>query len=176
MSSATSACNTVALPPAAVGPALPYLEELALENCALGDTVPVVVVSDGGADKRTAEPLLPLLARLFPSVRTLDLSYNALTSAGITPDALATLVLADPPLPSQPEDADADDGGLAEPCDARRFFAPDRARNAQQADLTAPGCGLAVLWRHGGRARQRRAQDGRRWRARRSRAALAGVK
>ena len=107
------------LPAAAVlalGPALPYLEELSLENCALGDSVPVFssspspASSESTAEKRVSEPLLPLLARLFPSVRTLDLSYNALTSACLSPppspspasptasspSALESLLLADP--------------------------------------------------------------------------------
>ena len=35
-----------------------------------------------------------LLARLFPSLRSLDLSYNMLTSAALTRDALAELILA----------------------------------------------------------------------------------
>ncbi|KAM5539221.1 hypothetical protein V8D89_007094 [Ganoderma adspersum] len=90
----------------ALGPALPYLEELSLENCALGDTVPVFSSpasssssssdSTSLAEKRTSEPLLPLLARLFPSVRTLDLSYNALTSACLSSPSLDSLLFADP--------------------------------------------------------------------------------
>ncbi|KAI1786460.1 hypothetical protein LXA43DRAFT_952578 [Ganoderma leucocontextum] len=78
--------------PSALGPALPYLEELSLENCALGDTVPVF--SADSAEKRTSEPIIPLLALLFPSVRTLDLSYNALTSACLP--SLGQLLFADP--------------------------------------------------------------------------------
>ncbi|KAI0649550.1 hypothetical protein C8Q79DRAFT_951122 [Trametes meyenii] len=79
---------------------LPWLEELSLENCNLSDTVPVAHASEGGADDFTArmsEPLLPLLARLFPTLRTLDLSYNALTAAALTKDALSTLIFAEPP-------------------------------------------------------------------------------
>lgn len=84
------------------GVCLPWLEELSLENCNLGDTVPVTRAGEDGADEfapgqRASEPLLPLLAKLFPSVRTLDLSYNALTSAALTKDALSALILADPP-------------------------------------------------------------------------------
>ncbi|RPD53109.1 hypothetical protein L227DRAFT_596442 [Lentinus tigrinus ALCF2SS1-6] len=86
------------------GICLPYLEELSLENCNLGDTVPVAHVGEAGGDEfapqRTNEPLLPLLAKLFPSVRTLDLSYNALTSAALTKAALASLIFAeDTPTP-----------------------------------------------------------------------------
>ena len=79
-------------------PALPYLEELSLENCNLGDSVAVEVVEAAG--HRASEPLLPLLARLFPSVRTLDLSYNALSSAALSHDALAGLIFASAPGPA----------------------------------------------------------------------------
>lgn len=73
---------------------LPKLEELRLENCKLGDTVPV---SLSGGTERTSEPLLPMLAALFPGLRTLDLSYNALTSAALTEDALAQVIIGSPP-------------------------------------------------------------------------------
>ncbi|EIW57151.1 L domain-like protein [Trametes versicolor FP-101664 SS1] len=89
------------LPAAAeAGLCLPWLEELSLENCNLPDNVPVSRAGEDGADdfgQRTNEPLLPLLAKLFPSVRTLDLSYNALTSAALGKDALSALILADTP-------------------------------------------------------------------------------
>ncbi|KAI0706998.1 hypothetical protein C8Q76DRAFT_816931 [Earliella scabrosa] len=80
------------------GLTLPYLEELSLENCNLGDSVPVTHVGEGVDEfalPRTNEPLLPLLAKLFPSVRNLNLSYNALTSAALSKEALAALVFAD---------------------------------------------------------------------------------
>ncbi|KAI0671315.1 hypothetical protein C8Q78DRAFT_1028265 [Trametes maxima] len=86
--------------PAVQGMHLPWLEELSLENCNLGDAIPVAHASEGGTDDfcaRTSEPLLPLLARLFPTLRTLDLSYNALTAAALTMDALSTLIFAEPP-------------------------------------------------------------------------------
>ncbi|KAI0819277.1 hypothetical protein BC628DRAFT_1342318 [Trametes gibbosa] len=100
--------------PAAVesGLCLPWLEELSLENCNLGDTVPVSHEGGSGSGddftQRTNEPLLPLLARLFPTVRTLDLSYNGLTSEALTEEALSTLILSDPPAPSTGDD-DEDD-------------------------------------------------------------------
>ncbi|CDO71798.1 hypothetical protein BN946_scf184939.g22 [Trametes cinnabarina] len=83
---------------------LPLLEELSFENCNLGDSIPVSRVGDD-VTQRTSEPLLPLLARLFPSLRTLDLSYNALTSAALTKDALSALILAD--------SVGTDEGGVA---------------------------------------------------------------
>lgn len=43
---------------------------------------------------RTSEQLLPLLAKLFPSLRMLDVSYNALTSAALSQDALSSIILA----------------------------------------------------------------------------------
>ncbi|KAG1743461.1 hypothetical protein EDB19DRAFT_1698660 [Suillus lakei] len=43
---------------------------------------------------RSNDTLLPLLTRLFPSLRTLDLSYNALTSASLQQDVLSSLILA----------------------------------------------------------------------------------
>lgn len=86
------------LPADADGPFLPQLEELSLENCNLSDKVTVLRMQqdDSATPQRTSEDILPLIARLFPSVRTLDLSYNGLTSASISPNALAQLILADP--------------------------------------------------------------------------------
>ncbi|KAH9921234.1 uncharacterized protein BXZ73DRAFT_51975 [Epithele typhae] len=85
-----------ALPAAlAGGGALPYLEELSFANCNLPEAVPVARVDAGSETApRVAEPLLPLLARLFPSVRTLDLSYNQLSSAALTKEALSALIFA----------------------------------------------------------------------------------
>ncbi|KAH9949922.1 L domain-like protein [Amylocystis lapponica] len=73
--------------------------ELTMDGCNLGDTVPVAHTNpvDNTADfstLRTSEPLLPLLARLFPSLRSLDLSYNVLTSAALSQEALSALILA----------------------------------------------------------------------------------
>lgn len=81
------------------GPFLPSLEELSLEGCNLPDAVPIShgENSDEFGSPRRTEPLLSLLARLFPSVRTLDLSYNMLTSAVLTRDSLSHLILASPP-------------------------------------------------------------------------------
>ena len=97
------------LPADADCPFLPCLEELSLEGCNLPDAVPIAHGDNGdefGSPRRT-EPLLSLLARLFPSVRTLDLSYNMLTSAALTRDALSQLILASPP-----EDATGNRRGL----------------------------------------------------------------
>ena len=61
---------------------LPNLDELRLDNCNLGNSVQTT--SDGGSS--TKEPLIESIGNLFPSLGTLDLSYNALTSlTGIVP-------------------------------------------------------------------------------------------
>ena len=61
---------------------LPNLDELRLDNCNLGNSVQTT--SDGGPSSK--EPLIELIGNLFPSLGTLDLSYNALTSlTGIVP-------------------------------------------------------------------------------------------
>lgn len=72
---------------------LPRLEKLSLEGCRLGDNVPVIHPQT--PTTRTSEPILSLLARLFPSVRILDLSDNDLTSAALTESGLARILLAD---------------------------------------------------------------------------------
>jgi Leucine-rich repeat (LRR) protein len=48
---------------------------------------------------RTSELILPLLIDLFPSIRTLDLSYNALSSSsiGLSSLILSTAVASSPP-------------------------------------------------------------------------------
>ncbi|KAF9450048.1 L domain-like protein [Macrolepiota fuliginosa MF-IS2] len=92
---------------------LPCLEELDLEGCNLSDTVhvlradapsPTVPPSSPPANARTTEPLLPLLATLFPGLRTLNLSYNGLTSAAVVQECLSTLIL------SSPVDSTREDG------------------------------------------------------------------
>lgn len=90
---------TFSLPADVNGAFLPCLEELSLEGCNLPDAVPISHGENGDefGSPRRAEPLLSLLARLFPSVRTLDLSYNTLTSAALTRDSLSFLILASPP-------------------------------------------------------------------------------
>ncbi|KAH9483257.1 hypothetical protein JR316_0005361 [Psilocybe cubensis] len=81
---------------------LPNLEELDLEGCNLNDLVPVHRA--GGSDASTGtsspprinEPIIPTLSKLFPSLRTLNLSYNGLTNASLTSPALMELILASP--------------------------------------------------------------------------------
>lgn len=82
---------------------LPSLEELNLEGCGLADLVPVSQSSDllsetpaSPSPTRTNEPLLALLSKLFPSLRTLNLAYNALTSSALTTEALTALILSSP--------------------------------------------------------------------------------
>ncbi|OCH86470.1 hypothetical protein OBBRIDRAFT_761256 [Obba rivulosa] len=85
------------LPDSIRGPFLPCLEELSLENCNLGDIVPISREDNTDFSAlRESKPLITVLADLFPSVCTLDLSYNSLTSAAFAPDALRNLLLASP--------------------------------------------------------------------------------
>lgn len=78
------------LPSSGLGiPVLPHLEELCLDNCNLPSEVPVS--QENGQSVNIKEPLLEMIAALFPSLSTLDLSYNLLTSlsgvgALLTPD------------------------------------------------------------------------------------------
>lgn len=76
---------------------LPSLEELVLDGCGFGDQVSVRRQADTGTTTppRSNDALLPLLTRFFPSLQTLDLSYNALTSASLQQDVLSSLILAD---------------------------------------------------------------------------------
>ncbi|KAL4066862.1 hypothetical protein J3A83DRAFT_4098085 [Scleroderma citrinum] len=94
------------LPPAtgeSTAPLLPNLEELALDGCGLRDTITVAYQGEGGSSTppKLTEGLIPLLGRLFPSLRTLDLTYNLLTSAALRKDVLVDLIMAsrDTPIP-----------------------------------------------------------------------------
>jgi hypothetical protein len=60
----------------AVDICLPRLEELKLDGCNLGDVVRLVSSTEG----ETQERLIITVRRLFPNVRSLDLSYNLLTT------------------------------------------------------------------------------------------------
>ncbi|KAG5652205.1 hypothetical protein H0H81_005826 [Sphagnurus paluster] len=78
------------------GGCLPNLEELNLEGCGFADLVPVTRSDpDSGTatPPRSSEMILPLISKLFPSLRTLNLSHNALTSASLTAEALSGLIL-----------------------------------------------------------------------------------
>ena len=92
--------RSFALPasPGSISGFLPCLEELDLEGCNLTDLVTVYPDSTSGRSTppRSTELILPTLAKLFPSLRTLNLSYNALTNTSLTPDALSALILASP--------------------------------------------------------------------------------
>ena len=92
--------RSFALPssPGSISGFLPCLEELDLEGCNLTDLVIVYPDSTSGRSTppRSTEPILPTVAKLFPSLQTLNLSYNALTNASLTPEALSTLILTSP--------------------------------------------------------------------------------
>ncbi|KAI6125091.1 hypothetical protein EDD16DRAFT_487996 [Pisolithus croceorrhizus] len=84
-------------------PLLPALEELVLDGCGFGD---MVTVTHQGEDSLSAPPksteaLLPLLTRLFPSLRTLDLTYNFLTSSALRKDVLSELIMASQDTPAR---------------------------------------------------------------------------
>jgi len=85
-------------------PLLPNLEELALDGCGLGDNITVTHQEEGSPSTpaRLTEALIPLIGRLFPSLRTLDLTYNLFTSATLRKDVLVNLIMAsseDTPVP-----------------------------------------------------------------------------
>ena len=78
---------------------LPKLEELDLEGCNLSDFVSMHATDAGGGETtppRSSEPIIPALSKLFPSLQTLNLSYNALTNTSLNPEALSSLILASP--------------------------------------------------------------------------------
>ena len=64
---------------------LPRLETLNLEGCALSDVVPGAELSDAGGT-------LGVLARLFPSLRNLELAYNDFTGAALGRGVLEQLL------------------------------------------------------------------------------------
>ena len=71
-------------------PVLPHLDELCLDNCNLSSEVPTSIEGTSGSPGK--ESLLEIIAALFPSLSTLDLSYNLLTTLSgvgvlLTPNA-----------------------------------------------------------------------------------------
>ena len=64
---------------------LPRLDTLNLEGCALSDVVPGAELSDAGGT-------LGVLARLFPSLRNLELAYNDFTGAALGRGVLEQLL------------------------------------------------------------------------------------
>jgi Leucine-rich repeat (LRR) protein len=73
---------------------LPCLQELDLDGCNLNDLVPTVISPGASTPPRSSESLIPLITRLFPSLISLNLSHNAITTASLTPEALSNLILA----------------------------------------------------------------------------------
>jgi len=71
---------------------LPCLEELDLEGCNLSDLM-LISSADSDNTSRTSEPIIITLAKLFPSLQTLNLSYNALSNSSLTPEALGMIIL-----------------------------------------------------------------------------------
>lgn len=79
------------------GPFLARLEELCLEGCGLGDEVAVAGAGAGvGGEEKRREDVLGLVARLFPSLRMLDLSYNDLVGDTLRADTLVRLLSSAP--------------------------------------------------------------------------------
>lgn len=87
---------SLTLPPGLENNLLPNLEELNLVGCRLHDTISVSrqqgSISGALTPPRSNEPLLPLLAKLFPGLQTLDLSDNILTS--FSADVWSSIILA----------------------------------------------------------------------------------
>jgi Leucine-rich repeat (LRR) protein len=74
---------------------LPALGELSLEGCNLGDSVAINVTKAPGGVLEEAtppRPTLKLLGQLFPSLTSLNLAYNQLSSASLTDEVLQTLL------------------------------------------------------------------------------------
>ncbi|TFK35538.1 hypothetical protein BDQ12DRAFT_706608 [Crucibulum laeve] len=93
--------RSFSIPPLPDGPIsfLPNLEELNLEGCNFTDLVTVQhsdSTSGASTPPRSSELILPLITKLFPSLRTLNLSYNQLTSSSLAPGALSGLILSTP--------------------------------------------------------------------------------
>ncbi|KAG8867171.1 hypothetical protein FRC20_006544 [Serendipita sp. 405] len=66
-------------------PALPHLEELCLDNCNLASEIPISQES-GTTPSTSKDSLFHVIGSLFPTLSTLDLSYNALTTlSGVGP-------------------------------------------------------------------------------------------
>jgi Leucine-rich repeat (LRR) protein len=82
---------------AEAGGVLPNLDELYLDGCNLGDTVSVSETSPDQPKEAPskAEKLntIETIARVFPSLSLLDLSYNAFSSENLTPSILNMLLL-----------------------------------------------------------------------------------
>jgi hypothetical protein len=101
-------------------------------NIRSGNGVTASSASITGA--RTSEALLPLLASLFPSLRSLDLSYNMLTSASLTVSNLRGLILA-----SYSTDDDDDNNNDNSSCSSPHHDSGNNEKEDSNSPLRRPG-------------------------------------
>ncbi|KAG7099540.1 hypothetical protein E1B28_001374 [Marasmius oreades] len=94
-------CFTIPISASRVPALLPNLEELVLENCGFSDSVSVSIFNPDAENppstpRKTIEPIMPFLTALFPRLQTLNLSYNTISSASLTTEALKNLIVEAP--------------------------------------------------------------------------------
>ncbi|KAL5526379.1 hypothetical protein ACEPAF_8102 [Sanghuangporus sanghuang] len=86
--------SSSSLSSAEISGGIPRLSELILDGCALGNMVSISLESnDSGVSIVEKRGLLEVIAETFPWLTILDLSYNNLTSDGITPAVIEHLLV-----------------------------------------------------------------------------------